>query len=364
MSLTTLNAGRGFYKMFRRSLLLASSFAAGTHACSNFLLESGADEYVVSARTMDLGPGLSFGVATVPAGSKILGAGEEDVAILGFVGFVPVEAGIVLEHLVTAGMNTAGVSCDQQTLLGTVYPNKTGNSTTDVAVDHFCERVLARFNNTTQLATALAERRLTPYGPSIAGGQHFVIRDASGESLVVEFTDGTTSVFVDHNDGGKSGYGILTNEPNFKWHVQNVKLQVWKMQNARPSFTIPGAYYPDERFLRIHLLKKGLPKPTATREAIQQAVHVLNSITVPAGAQMGTDSSKGEGLGDHTMFGVVYDHKEMAVYWRTEANQNLQRIRLSDAELEVGAARGSLRFGLGKNDLPYFHDAAEAIVRK
>jgi penicillin V acylase-like amidase (Ntn superfamily) len=348
-------------------LLMLMSWAAATHACSNFLLEGGGD-FVVSARTMDLGPGLSFGVATVPAGSKLSGGGTEPTreskALLGFVGFVPVEAGLVLEHFVTAGMNTAGLSCDQQTLLGSVYPNKTGNATTDVAIDHFCERVLARFNGTAQLAAALAERRLTPHGPSVAGGQHFVVRDARGESLVVEFTDGTASVFVDHNDGGESGFGILTNEPNFQWHVENVRHARWKMRNARPSFTLPGAYYPDERFLRIDLLKRGMPKPTAMREAIQQAVHVLNSVTVPAGAQMGTDSSRGEGQGDHTMFGVVYDHTEMAVFWRTEANQNLQRIRLADAKLEPGAARGSLAFGVGKNDLPYFHDAALAIIRK
>ena len=272
-------------------LLMLMSWAAATHACSNFLLEGGGD-FVVSARTMDLGPGLSFGVATVPAGSKLSGGGTEPTreskALLGFVGFVPVEAGLVLEHFVTAGMNTAGLSCDQQTLLGSVYPNKTGNATTDVAIDHFCERVLARFNGTAQLAAALAERRLTPHGPSVAGGQHFVVRDARGESLVVEFTDGTASVFVDHNDGGESGFGILTNEPNFQWHVENVRHARWKMRNARPSFTLPGAYYPDERFLRIDLLKRGMPKPTAMREAIQQAVHVLNSVTVPAGAQMGT----------------------------------------------------------------------------
>ena len=112
----------------RSSLLVAYSLAM-THACSNFLLESGGSDFVVSARTMDLGPGLSFGVSTAPAGSKIGGANlGSDSSDYGFVGFVPIEAGLVLEHFVTAGMNTAGVSCDQQTLLGTVYPNKTGNA--------------------------------------------------------------------------------------------------------------------------------------------------------------------------------------------------------------------------------------------
>ena len=89
---------------------------------------------------------------------------------------------------------------------------------------------------------------------------------------------------------------------------------------------------------------------------------MLNSVTVPPGAQLGTDSSAGEGAGDHTMWGVIYDHRNRTVYWRTEQNQNLQRLRLQDAQLAAGAARGSLPFA--QNDLPWFHDAAGAITRK
>ena len=76
---------------------------------------------------------------------------------------------------------------------------------------------------------------------------------------------------------------------------------------------------------------------------------------------MGTDSSKGEGNNDHTKFGVVYDHLEKIYYFRTEDNQNLQRIRLQDAQLDAGATRGKL--DMVENKLPFFHDAASAVVR-
>jgi penicillin V acylase-like amidase (Ntn superfamily) len=94
--------------------------------------------------------------------------------------------------------------------------------------------------------------------------------------------------------------GVMTNEPNFQWHVENVKHAQWKQHNERPAFTIPGAFYPDERFLRIHLVKSAMPQPNSYDEAVMQAVHVLNTVTVPMGAQLGTDSSEGEGVGDHT----------------------------------------------------------------
>jgi len=46
------------------------------------------------------------------------------------------------------------------------------------------------------------------------------------------------------------------------------------------------------------------------------------------GDQIGTDSGPGKMAGDHTMWGVIYDHKNNTVYFRTETNQNLQRLRL------------------------------------
>ena len=253
------------------TLLTVAIFAGASRACSNFILKSSGNassRTVVSGRTMDFGLPLSFGVATVPQGSQLAETGK--VSRFGFVGAIPVISGVpenVLEHYVNAGMNTAGLSCDQQTLLGTVYPNKTGNASTDISVDYLCEYVLAFFEDSTQLARALSEKTLTPFGPSISGGAHFVVRDAQGLSLVVEFIDGATSLWVDKNDGGESGFGVLTNEPNFQWHIENVRHAQWKLQNARPAFTVPGAFYPDERFLRIHLLKSALPIPTSNRQA-------------------------------------------------------------------------------------------------
>jgi hypothetical protein len=35
---------------------------------------------------------------------------------------------------------------------------------------------------------------------------------------------------------------------------------------------VPGGYYPDERFLRIHQSKSGMPAPGSRREAVLQAV--------------------------------------------------------------------------------------------
>ena len=122
---------------------------------------------------------------------------------------------------------------------------------------------------------------------------------------------------------------------------------------------MPGAWYPNERFQRLFLVKSGMPKPSSYQEAISQTVHVLNTVTVPMGLQIGTDSGSAEGENDRTHWGVIYDHLNRIVYWRSAMNQNLQRLRLQDAGLMVGEVEGRLLTESSK--LPFFTDAARSI---
>lgn len=334
------------------SLLLALHVVfRTTSACSNFIMQ---DAYGLTGRTMDLGTPLSWALRTAPIGSS------SSSQRIGFVGFVPFEVGIALSHYVAAGLNTRGLSCDQQTLLGTTYPAKTGNKTTDLSVNDFCEWVLGSAGTAAEVKAALENGTRTVHGPCLAGGAHFVVRDATGASVVVEFLDGRTVVTEDGNDGGKTGFGVMTNEPNFAWHLENVRHAKWKQQNARPAFSMPGNFYPDERFLRIALVKAGLPRPKTHREAVQQVVHVLNTVTVPPGSQIGTDSSAGEGAGDHTMWASIWDHRNGTIYWRAAGNQNLARLRLSDAKLAAGSKTATLP--IEGNGLGWFTDAAASLA--
>ena len=105
-----------------------------------------------------------------------------------------------------------------------------------------------------------------------------------------------------------------------------------------------------------------LPTTTLPTSHISQAASLLNTVTIPPGKQMGTDSSlSGEGLGDHTLYGAIYDHANRTVYWRTQNNMNLARLRLADAGLAAGTKTATLSFSA--NPLPWFADAAAALDR-
>eukprot|EP00729_Bicosta_minor_P009787 gene9787-32289_t len=326
--------------------------------CSNFMLSN---EYQLSVRTMDLGgDSISWIVMTSPTGITLQGRNAgvtKQTSSKGFVAVVPQVGGVNAAAMSLAGINEAGVTCDSQTLITTEYAKPT-NTAADLEASYFCQWVLGTFNNVDQVRESILNRSTIIHADTLTTNQHWSVRDAGGQSIVVEWSNGVGNVYTDGNDGGKTGFGIMTNEPEYPWQVQNVKHYMWKQALARPATTMPGTFYPDERFLRIHLVKEALPKPTTHPEAMMQAVHVLNTITVPMGAQMGTDSGAGEGQGDHTQFGIVYDHLNSTMYFRSQTNQNLQRLALKELSLQHGAQQQYLPV---ENSLPWFVDAAPAL---
>ena len=249
------------------SALLLLLSPSSTSPCSNFQMQN---EYQISVRTMDLGlPFAAFGIRTVARGAA-LAAPAHAVARLGFVSFVPEKLGVVMGDMVAGGMNEAGLSCDLQTLLGTVYPAKTGNASTDLPVNNLCEWLLGHCASVDEARAALANRTVTPHGPCLAGGSHWVLRDAAGRSLVIEFGAeaagtgaGTTAaegaaagtartaggvvvgaegsvaavgvahLYLDLNDEGATGFGIMTNEP-VRLVVRSV-VRAWRQRDARSS---------------------------------------------------------------------------------------------------------------------------------
>lgn len=379
-------------------MLALSALAA--LGCSNWLMEN---NFMISGRTMDLGlTKQAFGLASLPIGASLQIVRDSNAlstllrrrrrwrrhthtrtstalrapaevpswartARFGSVGFIS-EAGFPNATSprdptsVSGGLNDQGLSCDEQTLITTLMPARSGNASRDVAVDNFCMFVLSAYSGVAALGADLRSGAVHVWGSAASSGDaglHHVVRDASGASLVVEYVGGSTQVYDDANDGS-SGFGVMTNEPEYPWQVRNMQHLKWKQGLARPAVTMPGTWYPDQRFLRIALVKSAMGAPSSLQQAVVQAQHVLNVVTVPPGDQMGTDSGAGEGMGDHTMFGVIYDHKSAALYWRTIDNHAFQRLRLADLALSKGAAPRFLSLD-ADNALPWYIDASHAF---
>ena len=89
---------------------------------------------------------------------------------------------------------------------------------------------------------------------------HFIVTDATGQSIVIEFTDGKVKIY-------NNPLGVLTNAPNFDWHMTNLRNYVNLSQDSIPDKKIekldfkplgagsgmiglPGDMTPPSRFIR------------------------------------------------------------------------------------------------------------------
>lgn len=318
------------------------SLLGTVQACSNFAMQN---DFGLSVRTMDLGDtlGLSWSIVSLPSGT--------DASKHSLVGFEMTLAGIPQDGWLFAGMNDAGLSCDAQTLIGTQYPSVSSNASIDVL--HLCRWALESFSGLEELEAQLSQVQFSASVASLrVGGLHWMLRDGR-RGVVLEFLAGRLVTHEDPNDG-KEGFGIMTNEPPYSWQVEAVKHLQWKESLARTAVSVPGSWYPDDRFQRLFLVKRGMPQPKDYQEAVMQAVHVLNTVTVPMGLQMGTDSGKGSGEGsaDHTQWAVIYDHHQGIIYWRSAENQNLQRLQLK----KLWASGLKRRISAKASQLAWFHD--------
>lgn len=150
-------------------------------------------------------------------------------------------------------LNEKGLSCGLQTLVGTQYQERSLIKENIFAGD-FCFWAAKQFSSVEEVQSALSKASI--WGPD-AVAQHFILHDATGKGLIVELVGGKQHVYLDSNDG-ISGFGITTNEPTLDWHLDNVRHYEWKRTLARQAVPVPGSWYPEERFLRIHMVKQGM----------------------------------------------------------------------------------------------------------
>ena len=256
-------------------------------------------------------------------------------------------------------LNEYRLSCSLLALIDSKYEDRSQDNTkVNVLNAVFCHYATQMFTSVEELMLKLDN--IAIYGPD-ALASHYVLRDKTGMSLVIELVDGKKVTYLDANDGVNT-FGIMTNEPTVDYHLTNIRHYEWKRTLARQSIAIPGNYYPEERYQRIHMIKSGMQQLMETttdyQTAFSLATQALNVITVPMGAQYGTDSKRNKQ--DHTVLGLIRDHANGILYWRDAYNPTFRRIRLQDV-LRSSSDQITMKT-LMMTKGPYYVDMAEYML--
>ncbi len=173
---------------------------------------------------------------------------------------------------------------------------------------------------------------------------HYVIHDASGNSLVIEYVGGKLNLY-------DNAIGVITNAPEFSWHQTNLRNYLdLSPKNVLTStvdgerfsplgqgsglFGLPGDFTPPSRFVRaVALSTSAIPGETGA-DAIHQAFHVLDSFDIPVGAVRSASADKGPT--DYTQWTSASDTKNRSFYFHTHDNRRIRRVDLLQANLNAG----------------------------
>lgn len=313
--------------------------------CTDFALTAG-DGSRVNGRSMEFAQDLQSAIVLHPRGEKVESPAPDG---MGGVDWKSKYAFIGLNVLgldtVTDGFNEHGLSMGALWLPGTEYqsvPKKEEQHSLEIM--YVGSWILGNFATVDEVKESLG--KVFIWGDKVkALGKvpplHLSIHDAQGKSLVIEFWKGEVKLYDNEVQ-------VLTNYPTFDWHLTNLSnfvnlhalnagqttldgMVLGPMGQGSGLLGIPGDWTPPSRFVRIANFKSFAKKPNNAKEAVNLAIHLLNTVDIPLGDVRG--EGKGQPLGDYTQWIVVKDLTNKVLYYRTYQDQSLHKIELSTQTL-------------------------------
>ncbi len=185
---------------------------------------------------------------------------------------------------------------------------------------------------------------------------HYVVHDANGKSIVIEYVDGNMHVY--------DSVGVLTNSPTYEWHIQNLRNYVEPDGGERGACQgrqrdtsgtgqgsglhgLPGDPTPPSRFVMAAATAYLANKPKNSAEALIVAEHLINRVDIPKGL-VRDYSEGGKPTGDYTQWTTFRDHANKVYYWKTYNDPGMKAIDLKTLDFNPGQPTRSLSLAAAK----------------
>jgi choloylglycine hydrolase len=338
--------------MFNR--WLAAAFAAtfvlapAAFACTGIRLTA-QDGTIVAARTLEFSIDLQSNVLVVPRGYARIGTTPDGKEGLKWTAkYASVGANGVGLPFIFDGFNEKGLYAGLfyfPTSAG-YMPYAAADADKTLApwelgswiLENFAsvEEVKANIGNIVVPAVVFAQ---WGFAPEV----HFKVQDASGGSIVIEYTGGKLNVY-------DNPLGVFTNSPAFDWHMTNLRNYLnFSLSNAPPvklgSVTLeplgqgsgmlgmPGDFTPPSRFVRAVAFSQSVFPSKTGDDAVLEAFHILNNFDIPKGAAREREKdAHGNILADYTTWTAASDLKAKRYYFRTYENSQIRSVDLTKAD--------------------------------
>lgn len=201
--------------------------------------------------------------------------------------------------------------------------------------------ILTQFATVDEVREGMKEIRVVPVVEPALGFSvpaHYIVTDLSGKAIVIEYLNGQC-VIVDNP------IGVLTNAPDFRWHMTNLRNYINLSPVALPGKKIgninfkplgagsgmiglPGDFTPPSRFVRAVAFSKTARPTQSGEEATYEVFRILDNFNVPVGAVEGTGDSAVSEMRSATVWTSVSDTRSRCFYYHTQHNRRVRKIDL------------------------------------
>jgi choloylglycine hydrolase len=271
----------------------------------------------------------------------------------GYIGLAVHEKEFIAEGLNEAGLS-AGLFYFPNYGSYQLYDEKY-NSTT-IADLQLVSWILSQFATVDEVKANINKVRVV----SLMGGDgseeaiHWRVGDNSGKQIVIEIEKGVPHVY-------DNPIGVLTNAPNFPWHLSNLSnyinltpinppahkmadFMVEPIGHGNGFLGLPGDFTPPSRFVRAAFFKSTAPMLATARQTMLQCFHILNNFDIPIG--MNFPKNEIPDLPSATQWTSVIDLTNKVVYYKTFDNNNIRMIDLKNIDF------GKVKYQYQKLDEP------------
>jgi choloylglycine hydrolase len=314
----------------------------------------------IYARTMEWGASdLKSELVLVPRNmtfASALGAGETGMVWNNLYGFVGVNAAGL--PYAADGMNEVGLTVGVLFFPGFAefqQPSAAQQSMTMNSLD-VANYLLGNFKTVEEVRQAMPKIRVVrnadiekEFGSPVP--IHHIVTDATGASIVIEYTkDGTLSIF-DNN------VGAMTNSPSYDWHLLNLRNYANLTPRGAPDnrningvslapfgagsgmLGLPGDFTPPSRFIRAVAFVNSMEPVEDAAQAVNAAATMLNNFDIPKGLVREGATTEDYHLG-YTQWSVIADMSHKVYYYWTMYDRRMRSVDLAKLNFDTKKVSG------------------------
>jgi penicillin V acylase-like amidase (Ntn superfamily) len=329
--------------------------APAAQACTTILVTD-ASGRAYHGRTLEYSSLLPMDMTYFPAGTKVISSTPAGNQGLTFDTKYPI-LGMSFQVLPSAkqvtfaeGINDQGLSLSANWLTGTDSPTVGQDDARILAANDLGTWVLGNFKTVAEVKEAMTNGQTeiwvpaSPLDPKAPLPLHYAINDKTGNSIVVEFTDGKLNLY-------DNPVGVLTNGPDFPWHLKNLqnytftnvdkntgqlgKLKLATQDGGIALTALPSAETSQGRFVKAAFYANYVRKAKTPDEAVVTLAHLMNNFDRPYDLTVDEAGGTGDGVrssstsSEVTTWTTLQDLSRNLLYFRSIEAMNWAVIDMS-----------------------------------